>query len=35
MAFPNVAEGQAVAAINPVTELSQQAADLEPQHQRP
>ena len=30
MAFPNVAEGQAVAAINPVTELSQQAADLDP-----
>ena len=30
MAFPNVAEGQALAAINPVTELSQQAADLDP-----
>jgi len=35
MAFPNVAEGQAVAAINPVTELSQQAADLDPNTMTP
>jgi len=35
MAFPNVAEGQALAAINPVTELSQQAADLDPNTMTP
>ena len=35
MAFPSVAEGQAVAQINPVTELSQQAADLDPNTMTP